>query len=65
MTTTKRNTKMAALKELVSKDRDLMMALQEVLEGEMSEFLRASPIARLAHRLAALFLGGERCKPLF
>ena len=55
MTTTKRNTNIAALKELVSEDRDLMKALmkealQEVLEGEMSEFLGASPNERTQAR---------------
>jgi transposase-like protein len=55
MTTTKRNTKIEALKELVSEDRDLMKALmkealQEVLEGEMSEFLGASRSERTESR---------------
>ena len=41
MTTSKRNTKRAAV-EAVAGDRDLMKeALQEVLEGEMTEFLGA------------------------
>ena len=47
MTTRKRNTKRSAV-EVVAGDRDLMKALmkealQEVLEGEMTEFLGAAP----------------------
>lgn len=47
MTTRKRNTKLSAV-EAVAGDRDLMKALmkealQEVLEGEMTEFLGAEP----------------------
>ena len=51
MTTTKGNTLVASAKELISGDRDLMKglvkeALQEVLAGEMSEFLGAGPSER-------------------
>ncbi len=54
MTTRKRNTKIQAA-EAVAGDRDLMKALmkealQEVLEGEMTEFLGASPGERTAER---------------
>lgn len=54
MTTNKRNTKMTA-KEAIAGDRDLMKALlkealQEVLEGEMSEFLGATPSERTVAR---------------
>ena len=50
MTTRKRNTKRSAV-EVVAGDRDLMKALmkealQEVLEGEMTEFLGAAPSER-------------------
>jgi putative transposase len=50
MTTRKRNTKGSAV-EVVAGDRDLMKALmkealQEVLEGEMTEFLGAAPSER-------------------
>ena len=52
MTTRKRNTKLSA-REAVAGDRDLMKALmkealQEVLEGEMTEFLGAAPSERTA-----------------
>jgi hypothetical protein len=48
MTTRKRNTKIQSV-EAVAGDRDLMKALlkealQEVLEGEMTEFLGVSPV---------------------
>ena len=51
MTTSKSNTVSLSAKELVSGDRDLMKslmkeALQEVLEGEMTEFLGAAPSER-------------------
>ncbi|KIN92377.1 IS256 family transposase [Thauera sp. SWB20] len=51
MTTSKGNTVSLSAKELVSGDRDLMKslmkeALQEVLEGEMTEFLGAAPSER-------------------
>ena len=51
MTTSKSNTVSLSAKEWVSGDRDLMKslmkeALQEVLEGEMTEFLGASPSER-------------------
>ena len=54
MTTRKRNTKLAAV-EAVAGDRDLMKALmkealQEVLEGEMTEFLGAAPGERTEGR---------------
>jgi putative transposase len=54
MTTMKRNTKLSAV-EAVAGDRDLMKALmkealQEVLEGEMSEFLGAAPSERTEAR---------------
>jgi len=54
MTTSKRNTKRVAV-EAVSGDRDLMKALmkealQEVLEGEMTEFLGAAPSERTEGR---------------
>ena len=54
MTTRKRNTKLAAV-EAVAGDRDLMKALmkealQEVLEGEMTEFLGATPGERTEGR---------------
>lgn len=54
MTTDKRNTKMTA-EEAIAGDRDLMKALlkealQEVLEGEMSEFLGAAPSERTVTR---------------
>ena len=54
MTTRKRNTKLSAV-EAVAGDRDLMKALmkealQEVLEGEMTEFLGASPGERTETR---------------
>ena len=54
MTTRKRNTKLAAV-EAVAGDRDLMKALmkealQEVLEGEMTEFLGAAPGERTQGR---------------
>lgn len=54
MTTDKRNTKMTA-EEAIAGDRDLMKALlkealQEVLEGEMSEFLGAAPSERIVTR---------------
>ena len=50
MTTSKRSTKLSAV-EAVAGDRDLMKALmkealQEVLEGEMTEFLGAAPSER-------------------
>ena len=54
MTTTKRNTKQSA-GEVVAGDRDLMKALmkealQEVLEGEMTDFLGAAPGERTEGR---------------
>jgi transposase-like protein len=54
MTTNKRNTKLSAV-EAVAGDRDLMKALmkealQEVLEGEMTEFLGAAPGERTEGR---------------
>ncbi len=54
MTTKKRNTKLSAREE-VAGDRDLMKALmkealQEVLEGEMTEFLGAAPSERTEGR---------------
>jgi putative transposase len=54
MTTMKRNTKLSAV-EAVAGDRDLMKALmkealQEVLEGEMTEFLGAEPGERTESR---------------
>ncbi|WP_201739312.1 transposase, partial [Tepidimonas charontis] len=54
MTTSKHKTKLSAV-EAVAGDRDLMRALlkealQEVLEGEMSEFLGASPHERTEGR---------------
>jgi transposase-like protein len=54
MTTEKRNTKLSAV-EAVAGDRDLMKALmkealQEVLEGEMTEFLGAAPSERAEGR---------------
>lgn len=54
MTTRKRNTKLSA-REAVAGDRDLMKALmkealQEVLEGEMTEFLGAAPSERTEGR---------------
>ena len=54
MTTRKRNTKLKAV-EAVAADRDLMKALvkealQEVLEGEMTEFLGAAPGERTEGR---------------
>jgi transposase-like protein len=54
MTTSKRNTKLSAVEAVVG-DRDLMKALmkealQEVLEGEMTEFLGAEPGERTEAR---------------
>ena len=54
MTTKERNTKLSVT-EAVTGDRDLMKALmkealQEVLEGEMSEFLGATPSERTESR---------------
>jgi transposase-like protein len=54
MTTRKRNTKLSTV-EVVAGDRDLMKALmkealQEVLEGEMTEFLGAAPGERTESR---------------
>jgi len=54
MTTRKRNTKRSAV-EVVAGDRDLMKALmkealQEVLEGEMTDFLGAAPSERAEGR---------------
>lgn len=51
MTTKKRNTKSLAVEAWVAGDRDLMKALmkealQDVLEGEMSDFLGAAPSER-------------------
>ncbi len=51
MTRTKRSTKRTSVEALVAGDRDLMKilmkeALQEVLEGEMTEFLGAAPSER-------------------
>ena len=55
MTTIKRNTKRTSVEALVAGDRDLMKllmkeALQEVLEGEMTEFLGAAPSERTEER---------------
>ncbi len=55
MTTSKRNTKLKAVEALVAGERDLMKALmkealQEVLEGEMTEFLGAAPGERTEGR---------------
>lgn len=55
MTTKKDRTKLSAVEALVAGDRDLMKALmkealQEVLEGEMTEFLGASPGERTEGR---------------
>lgn len=55
MTTSKGNTLSVGAKELVAGDRDLMKALlkealQEVLDGEMSEFLGAAPHERTEGR---------------
>ena len=55
MTTGKRNTKLKAVEAVVAGDRDLMKALmkealQEVLEGEMAEFLGAAPGERTESR---------------
>ena len=55
MTTRNRSTKKSALEEMVADDRDLMKslmkeALQEVLEGEMTEFLGAAPSERTEER---------------
>ena len=55
MTTRKSNTKRASTKALVSGDQDLMRtlikeALQEVLEGEMTELLGAMPSERTDQR---------------
>lgn len=55
MTTKKRTARGESVKELVSGDRDLMKslmkeALQEVLEGEMTEFLGAAPSERVEGR---------------
>ena len=54
MTTKNRNTKLSAT-EVVAGDRDLLKglmkeAVQEVLEGEMREFLGAAPGERTAAR---------------
>ena len=54
MTTSKRSTKLSAV-EAVAGDRDLLKALmkealQEVLEGEMTEFLGAEPGERTEAR---------------
>ena len=56
MTTSKSNTVSLSAKEWVSGDRDLMKslmkeALQEVLEGEMTEFLGAAPSERSETRI--------------
>jgi hypothetical protein len=63
MTTKKRNTKLSA-REAVAGDRDLMKALmkealQEVLEGEMTEFLGAAPSERTEGRPSRLYGGNE------
>jgi putative transposase len=55
MTTSKRNTKLKAVEAMVAGERDLMKALmkealQEVLEGEMTEFLGAAPGERTEGR---------------
>ena len=55
MTAVKRNTKMSGLEDWVSGDGNLMKtllkeALQEVLEGEMTEFLGAAPSERTEER---------------
>lgn len=55
MTTSKGNTQALSAKELVAGDRDLMKALmkealQEVLDGEMTEFLGAAPNERTEGR---------------
>ena len=54
-TTIKRNTKRTSVEAMVAGDRDLMKsllkeALQEVLEGEMTEFLGAAPGERTEER---------------
>ena len=59
MTTSKSNTVSLSAKEWVSGDRDLMKtlmkeALQEVLEGEMTEFLGAAPSEVIVPRLFAV-----------
>lgn len=58
MTTRKRKAKLPAVEALVAGDRDLMKALmrgalQEVLEGEMTEFLGAAPGERTETRTAS------------
>ena len=55
MTTRKRNTKLISAEALLAGDRDFLKqavkdALQEVLEGEMTEFLGASPGERTEGR---------------
>jgi len=55
MTTRKRNTKLMSAEALLAGDRDFLKqavkdALQEVLEGEMTEFLGASPSERTEGR---------------
>jgi putative transposase len=55
MTTRKRNTKLMSAEAMLSGDRDFLKqavkdALQEVLEGEMTEFLGASPGERTEGR---------------
>jgi len=55
MTTMKRNTKLMSAEAMLSGDRDFLKqavkdALQEVLEGEMTEFLGASPGERTEGR---------------
>ena len=55
MTTRKRNTKLMSAEVLLAGDRDFLKqavkdALQEVLEGEMTEFLGASPSERTEGR---------------
>lgn len=55
MTTSKDRTKLSTVEALVASDRDLMKALmkealQEVLEGEMTEFLGAAPDERTEER---------------
>lgn len=55
MTTRKRNTKLMSAEALMAGDRDFLKqavkdALQEVLEGEMTEFLGASPSERTEGR---------------
>mgnify|MGYP005844301513 CR=1 FL=1 len=62
LTTKKRRRKLPVAASRVSEDRDLMKALlrevlQEVLEGEMTDFLGAAP--RAAHRKQARLAGRQ------